>query len=180
MDHPEAALTTGEALSRRRWLAKLGALAGLSAVGSFAYGRLGRAAGLPTLVLPAGLSPLLVARLRGFHSRYDAVFVAQGAGPMGAMIASDVLRFRGQDLWLDALQQWIERGGWTQAADLSLNVAEVAGTDVRRYAAGILADSPTPGLSAAAHGSRIIALHRTETDATAKTYWARLRRRLGI
>lgn len=166
--------------SRRRWLTAFCGLAAVTATARLAYPHAVRGANLPPLALPNGLHPLLVQRLKGFHARYDAVFAAQGSVGLKAAVAADVMRLRGQDLWLDALLNWIRLGGWAQVAETSINVAEVGGADVRRAAAAALASGVPPAVTAAVHGSRIIALHRAETDPLARNYWTEVRRQLGI
>jgi hypothetical protein len=180
MTESETTAASDAGWSRRRWLAAFCGLAAVTATARLAYPHVVRGANLPPLVLPSGLPSLLAQRVKGFHTRYDATFAAHGSTAMRTQIAGDILRFRGQDAWLDALQNWIEFGGWAHAADLSINVAETGGVDVRRQSGKTLLTVPTGLIGATSHGSRIIALHRAETDPTATTYWRELRRRLGI
>jgi hypothetical protein len=132
------------------------------------------------LVLSPAVPPLTQKRLQALHGRYDAVAAASGVPAMRARILADIRGFRGHDEWLDAIHDWIQRVGWMDAADLCIDVAEIAGMNIRRNCAASLSQFGTPLLSSSLHGSRIVRLHMSESDGAARSYWGDLRARLGV
>jgi hypothetical protein len=165
---------------RRRFLASLGGLAVLTGAARVGYGLLSKGASLPALVVPPGFGAADTARLQRLHARYDAVYGTGGASALRTRVSADINAFAATPTWLELVVQWIVRPGFATCADLLIDAALVGNDDLRRSCAAYLADRPTPLVSAASHGARIIHLHHAETDALAKSYWFALRRRLGV
>lgn len=105
---------------------------------------------------------------------------AQGVTGVRGRVLGDIRTFRNSAEWLEAIQQWIQFGGWADTADLLIDAAEIGPDDVRRTSAAVLAARPTPLLATNGYGPRIVRLHARETDAIARADWTDLRRRLGI
>jgi hypothetical protein len=125
----------------------------------------------PALQIPIGMAPLAAERLRTLHARYDAIATESGVEAMRSRIRSDIVEHASDDLWLEAIAEWIDLVAWTEAADLSIDVAERAGTLGRCNCASALSERATPLVTGAMHGRRIRNLLAAETDLTSIDYW---------
>ena len=166
-------------ITRRRMLAySIGTGVGLYVLGS----SVDRSAAppYPPLVLPAGIPTLMAQRLNNIHSRYSVIRNTSGVPAVRQRIIADLHGYRGFDEWLISEVEWIDIAGWTDAADLMIDAAEIGGAPVRRNAAAYLSSRATPLLIANGYASRIVRLHKTETDAVAAADWVDLRKLLGI
>jgi hypothetical protein len=125
--------------------------------------------------------PLRLAdRLQALHARYDGLATESGVEAMRAAILTEVRAHRGDDGELEAIQYWISEVGWAECADICVDIAEVAGRDVRRSCAADLSALGSPLLSATLHGPRVVRLHENEDDPAAREYWQDLRTSLGV
>jgi hypothetical protein len=153
-------------------------LSGLTAATYFATHS--AAAAYPPVVVPAGTPTELATRIVNLHRTYDAAKRAGGVVGLRTKVASDIATLSFSPEWLTSIMRWIVLAGWNDAADLLINIAEVGGATERISASAYLSSKSTPLLTAASHGTRLIALHTHETEPLAKASWSVLRKQLRV
>ncbi len=134
----------------------------------------------PPLELPVVFPALMTDRINNLHLRYSEIRTTRGVQAVRQQIIADLHGYRDFDAWIESIQNWIRFAGWSDAADLLIDSAEIGGQNVRRNAARILADNTTALPIQNGYASRIVRLHKAETDPDASAAWRTFRENIGI